>query len=1008
MPEHTSIDLSRTTEESAGESRYSRRSFLLRAGQVAGALPLLAPHVGRFFRLPSAPSGSSSSAGPVASVETEQDESTTSTLDPQQLAPLYSGLRWRMLGPFRGGRTDAATGVPGRPNEFYFGSVNGGVWKSIDGGRVWRPISDSLPVASIGAIAVAPSAPDVVYVGTGECTLRDSAGYGNGMYRSSDAGATWTHIGLDDTQHIGRIAVDPHDPNTVFVAAIGHLYAPSAERGVFRSKDGGRTWQKVLYRNNDIGAIDVVIDPTNPQVLYAGLWNTRRPPWYTYAPSNGPGGGIFKSVDGGNTWTQLEGGLPNVGLGKTGLAIAASNPRRLYAVVDNLVPQPGLLQPGVARPTAPPQASAPASSAPVSNAPPSPGPQRRQPPAGQGGFFRSDDGGTTWTRMSSDPALWGRGWYFEHVVVDPRDADVVYVSNVVVSRSMDGGKTWVALRGSPGGDDYHQPWVSPDDPNTMIVASDQGAIITRNAKSSDPRDVTWSSWLNQPTAQIYHVSVDYRFPYWVTGAQQDSGAVAVCSRGKFAEISIRDWEPIGAGGESGYTAGDPLHPGIIFGGTGTRYDLALNRPILGTVAPQSTEPARSDWTQPLVLSQADPRALYYASQFLFKSTDAARSWTQVSGDLTRPTPGVPSTLDPASAADTDRNGNRGVIYTIAPSPLLVPMVWVGTDDGWIHVTTNDGKTWKNVTPAALTPWSRVTMMEASHFDFNVAYASVDRHQLQDFEPYIYRTRDMGRTWQRITRGLPPGVYVHTVKEDPVRQGLLFAGTERAVHVSFDDGESWQPLQLDLPVTSMRDLQIYGNDLIVATHGRGFWVIDDMTPLRQLDETVAKADAYLFKPADAVNVVQGGENGTPLQKDEPQAENPPTGAVIYYYLRSDANGPVTLEILDASGTSVHTFSSAAGAEPAVGGGRGVRPGGIPNTSPLWRRAPEPFSAIAGLHRVVWDPVAIPPGTSARFDEDGRRVRGTPLTGTFTAKLTANGKTYTQTFTVKPDPRAVSGS
>ncbi|MGH7592764.1 MAG: WD40/YVTN/BNR-like repeat-containing protein, partial [Gemmatimonadales bacterium] len=436
----------------------------------------------------------------------------------------------------------------------------------------------------------------------------------------------------------------------------------------------------------------------------------------------------------------------------------------------------------------------------------------------QGGFFRSDDAGATWKRMSADPALSGRGWYFEHIAVDPRNADLVYVPNVAVSRTMDGGSTWVALRGSPGGDDYHQAWVSPDDPNTVIVASDQGAIITRNAQADDPRAVTWSSWLNQPTAQIYHLSVDYRFPYWVTGAQQDSGSVAVCSRGKFAEISMRDWEPIGAGGESGMTAGDPLHPGIIYGGRGERFDLELNTGAPGTPAPAG----RSDWTQPLVVSRADPHAVYYAGESLFKSNDTAASWTRISPDLTRTDPGIPGTLDAAAAGDTDRNGKRGVIYTIAPSPINASMIWVGTDDGYIQVTSDDGRTWQNVTPAAIGAWSRVTMMQASHFDANAAYASVDRHQLQDFEPYIFRTRDRGRSWQNITAGLPVGVYVHAVKEDPMRRGLLFAGTERGAFLSLDDGDSWHSLQANLPVTSVRDFEVYQNDLIVATHGRGFW------------------------------------------------------------------------------------------------------------------------------------------------------------------------------------------
>ncbi|MDQ2889024.1 MAG: hypothetical protein M3R65_00540 [Gemmatimonadota bacterium] len=961
--EQVIVDLNESGD-STDQGVLSRRGFFVRATQVGAALSVASPGIGRFLQTASA-----------------QDLATRSAFGegapaPQNYSELYSGLRWRMLGPFRGGRVDAVSGVPGRPNEFYFGSVNGGVWKSVDAGRVWEPVFDSQPVASIGAIAVAPSAPDVVYVGTGECTLRDSVGYGNGVYKSTDAGKTWTHIGLENTQHIGKIAVHPQNPDIVFVAAIGHFYAGNPDRGIFRSTNGGRSWEKVLYKNDNVGGIEVVIDPSNPQVVYAGLWNTRRPPWFVYAPSNGPGGGMFKSTDGGNTWKQLTNGLPNDGMGKTGIAVSAANPQRVYAVVDNLNPDP---------------------SAPKPTGPPNPA----VPPAGLGGFFRSDDGGESWTRLSSDQALWGRGWYFEHVTVDPKNADIVYVSNVSVSRSMDGGRTWVALRGSPGGDDYHQPWVSPDDSNTVIVASDQGTIITRNAKTTDPRDVTWSSWLNQPTAQIYHVSVDYRFPYWVTGAQQDSGSVAVRSRGKFAEISTRDWEPIGAGGESGYTAGDALHPGIIFGGTGERFNLEQNRAVSGTTAPKPPNKARTDWTQPLVFSRADPRALYYANQFLFKTTDGAQTWTQISPDLTRTDPGVPRSLDPASATDAG-NDRRGVIYTIAPSPLLVPMVWVGTDDGQIHLTMNDGRTWSNVTPPALTAWSCVTMIEGSHFDLNVAYASVDRHQLQDFEPYIYRTRDTGKTWQKITTGLPADGYVHSVKEDPMRQGLLFAGTERGVHISFDDGASWQPFQLNLPVTSMRDFEIYNNDLIVATHGRGFWVIDDISSLRQMNDTVRNSDAYLFKPGDTVSYIEGGDEGTPLQKDEPQTENPPSGAAIDYYLKSAASGPVTIEILDSSGAVLHTFTDApSGAAPATG--RRGATGGIPNTSALWRPAPERFDVGAGMHRVVWNPTRPEPA-AAGGGGGGFRRRATPISGTFTAKLTVNGKSYTQTFVVKPDPRS----
>ena len=933
----------------------TRRDFLVSVAQAGAALSVL--------QLPEHPAPFASRAQAPGS----------------RLLDVPIGLDWRMLGPFRGGRVDAVCGVPGRPDEFYFGHVNGGVWKTIDAGRTWSPIFDDQPVASIGALAVAPSAPDVIYVGSGESTLRDSTGFGNGVYKSTDAGRTWTHLGLSDTQHIGKIAVDPKNPDVVFVAAIGHLYAANAERGVFRSRDGGRTWQKVLYKDENVGAVEVVIDPTDSRVVYAGLWNTRRPPWFVYATTNGPGGGIHKSTDGGSTWHQLTVGLPAAGIGRTGIAVAPSNPQRVYAVVDCLVRDPA------APPPPPPEPGRPA-----------------QPPPGQGGVFRSDDAGATWRRVGADQALWGRGWYFEKIAVDPKDPDIVYVPNVAVNRSRDGGATWDVIRGSPGGDDYHQVWIAPDNPDLLIVASDQGTIITRNARTADPRAMTWSSWLNQPTAQIYHASVDYRFPYWVVGAQQDSGAVAVRSRGKFAQISQRDWEPIGAAGESGYAMGDPLHPGIIYGGEGSRWDLENNLSVPNTAAPKGTETDRADWTQPLVLSPADPHALYYASQFLFKTTDGARTWTQISKDLTRPDPGIPPNLDATAAAATDRTGKRGVIYAVALSPLRAPMIWIGTDDGLIQLTTDDGTTWRDVTPSAMTAWSRVTGIEASHFDADTAYASVDRHQLQDFVPYIYRTRDRGRTWQLITAGLPDGVYVHVVKEDLVRRGLLFAGTERGAFVSFDDGDHWQPLQRNLPVTSVRDFVVYGNDLIVATHGRGFWVMDDISALRQVTAEVLQADAWLFRPADAINVVPGDDDGTPLQRDEPQAQNPPDGVVLDLYLKAAAPGAVTLEILDATGKVLRKWPGDAAEGPR--GGRGTN--GLPRVSPLWQPVPEVLSTVVGMHRVVWRPVAPaePAGPGGGGGGGPRRGGGARLTGTFTARLTVNGRANTQTFTVRPDPRS----
>ena len=958
--------MSNDPEMSDLQELVSRRDFMVRAGKYGAAVSLMPWQLAQLLERERMVDGVGAGLC-----------SVTAPVSPD----LFSGLRWRMIGPFRGGRVAAATGVPGRANEFYFGAVNGGVWKTIDGGRVWLPVFDHQSTASIGAIAVAPSSPDTVYVGSGESTLRDSVGYGNGVYKSTDAGKTWTHLGLDETHHIGKIAVDPRNPNNVFVAAIGKLYAANPERGVFRSRDGGRSWQKVLGDDN-VGAVEVVIDPSNSQVIYAGLWNTRRPPWFTYAPTNGPGGGIFKSTDGGSNWARLTNGLPKEGIGRTGIAVAATNPNRIYAIVDCLVPE------------APPQTEPPLGT-PVLTPSPA-GARPSSPPPGQGGFFRSDDAGTTWTRLSSDPALWGRGWYFEKITVDPNDADTVYVPNVAVNRTMDGGKTWAVMRGSPGGDDYHQPWVSPNDPNTMIVASDQGAIITRNARSRDARDVTWTSWLNQPTAQIYHLSVDYRFPYWVTGAQQDSGAIAVRSRGKFAQISMHDWEPISPGGESGYTAGDALNPGVVYGGDGQRWNLDTNVPDESTTRPNAPEPARSDWTQPLVFSKANNRDLYYANQFVFKTSDGAKTWSQISPDLARPEIVVPPTLDQTAANATDRNGKRGVVYTIAPSPLNAPTIWVGTDDGLIQVTSNGGANWQNVTPSAIAPWSRITMVEASHFDVNTAYASVDRHQLQDFDPYVYRTRDMGRSWQRISRGLPAGIYVHVVKEDPKRRGLLVAGTERGIHVSFDDGDNWQPLQLNIPVTSMRDFEFYGNDLIVATHGRGFWIIDDISSLRQLTDAAIRDDAYLFKPGDAINYVEGTDNGTPLQKDEPQAENPPNGAAIDYYLKRPATTPVTIEVLDDSGKIIRTFSSAP-AQVSPGEQRNT----LPRVSPLWQSQPEPLPTAAGMHRVVWNPLRERPPGAPPADAGGPLDRR--YVGNFTARLTVNGKTYTQPLAVKPDPR-----
>jgi photosystem II stability/assembly factor-like uncharacterized protein len=857
---------------------------------------------------------------------------------------LYSGMRWRLIGPFRGGRALTAVGVPGQPNVFYFGAVGGGIWKSTDAGTVWEPIFDAEPIASIGAIAVAPSNPNIIYAGTGEADMRSDITYGSGVYRSTDAGRTWAFIGLKDTRQIGRILVDPHNPDVAFVAALGHSYGPNAERGVFRSKDGGATWERVLFRDENTGAIDLAFDPQNSQIIYAALWQTRRPPWNVYAPSNGPGSGLYTSTDGGATWQHLTGnGLPSEGLGRIGIAVAPSDPKRVYLIVD----------------------------------------------AKEGGLYRSDDAGHTWKRTDSEQRIWGRGWYFGGIAVDPRNADILYVANTSTYRSTDGGHSFTAIKGAPGGDDYHSVWIAPDDSQRIILSSDQGSIVSLNSGK------TWSSWYNQPTGQFYHVSTDREFPYWVYGAQQDSGAMAVRSRSNSGELTERDWHPIEVGDENGYIAPDPADPNILFGGTVSRYDRATaqNRAIAPTLG--RIGPFRSEWTLPLTFSAANPRQLYFGAQFLFRTENGGESWDAISPDLTREDPGTPGNLDTVTAQEIETNGRRGVIYAIAPSPFEAGLIWIGTDDGYIQLTRDAGKQWENVTPNELTPWSKVGIIEASRFDANTAYAAVDRHRLDDLVAYIYRTHDAGKTWQRVNNGIPEGAFVNVVREDIERKGLLYAGTELGIYVSFNGGDNWQPLQLNLPVASIRDIAVHDDDLVVATHGRAFWILDDLTPLRQLDARVAAADAYLFKPAAAWRVHPHGFQGTPLPPETPKAENPPAGAILDYHLRVAPDGPITLEILDASGNLVHRYSS------------DDKPPKIdPKTVDIpeyWIHPAEPLSAKPGMHRFVWDlGYAAPPqlGPASHFFGAAGAFA---LPGQYTVKLTVAGHAYTQPLVVKMDPR-----
>jgi photosystem II stability/assembly factor-like uncharacterized protein len=855
---------------------------------------------------------------------------------------LFQELRWRLIGPFRGGRTLAVTGVRGKPEIFYFGSVGGGVWKTNDAGRTWKPIFDSQPIGSIGAIAVAPSDSNVIYVGSGEADMRSSISVGNGMYKSLNGGKTWAHIGLSDSRQIGRILVDPSDANKVFVAALGHAYGPNAERGVFRSNDGGKTWQKILFHDENTGAIDLAFEPGNTKAIYAALWQTRRPPWSIYPPSNGPGSGLYRSKDGGDHWEQVTGrGLPAEGLGRIGIAFAPSNPRRIYLIVD----------------------------------------------AKKGGLYRSDDGGQNWLEVSDDKRIWQRGWYFGEVSVDPKDADAVYVPNTAAYKSGDGGKTFTAFRGAPGGDDYHALWIDPDEPQRMAMSSDQGTLVTRNGGE------TWSSWYNQPTAQFYHVITDNRFPYWVYGAQQDSGSAATPSRSNYRSLNFHDWRPMEAGDENGYIAPDPLHPGVAFGGFVARQDFGDEQ--VQQMPPTLSHPGkyRRTWTLPLVFSPIDAHVLYFGSQVLFRTADDGNSWQIISPDLTREDPGVPPNLDAATAADAPKSKRRGVIYTIGPSFVRAGEIWAGTDDGLVQLTQDEGKTWSDVTPPDLTPWSKVTHIEASHTDAGTAYAAVDRHRLEDYRPHLYRTRDFGKTWQSVSNGIPDGSFLNCVREDPIRKGLLYACTEKGVYVSLDDGDNWQALQLNLPVTSVRDLVVHVDDLVIATFGRSFWVLDNVTPLRQMEPQVAAAGAWLFRPGVAYRVRPGGDQGTPVPMDEALAANPQDGAAVDYYLKQKSSGPVQLEILDAEGKLVRRFASN---------------DELRKTDPKdveflmqWVRDQKPLSAEAGMHRFVWD-LRYPQPQSVHTTFWGPAG---PLAapGSYIVRLTANGKSSTQPLTIKIDPR-----
>ena len=840
----------------------------------------------------------------------------------------------------------AVTGAPDDPKRFYFGSVNGGVWRTDDAGRTWNPIFDKVNVGSIGAIAVAPSSPKTIYVGTGEADMRSDIAQGIGMFRSTDGGATWQSLGLSDTQQIAQILVDPRNPNVVLVAALGHPYGPNEERGVFRTTDGGKTWTKTLYKDANTGAIDLTFEPGNPSVVYAALWQTRRPPWNTYPPSNGPGSGLYKSTDGGRTWHQLKDGLPS-SPARIGLATSPAKPHRVYALIDSDVPD-------------------------------------------QGGLYRSENSGATWRKVTGDKRIWNRGWYFGQVAVNPKNADQLWVQDTIVLRSDDGGAHFIPTKGDPTGDDFHTLWIDPKNPDRRILGVDQGTLVTINGGK------TWSSWFNQPTGQFYHVSTDNSFPYRIYGSQQDSGAASVASRSDSPAdgITMGQFHELTPGGESDEIAPDPDNPDIVYGGRVDRLDRKSGQ--VRNIDPTLAFPGeyRGEWTLPLTFGKRD-HALYFGNQRLFRTTNGGQTWTPISPDLTRPDPGVPPTLDPPTVKDTATKGpRRGVIYDIGTSPIRDGLIWVGTDDGYIWRTDDNGGHWANVTPPSLQPWSKVGIVEPSHFDANVAYAAIDRHRVDDQRPYILRTRDGGRSWTEIINGMPheggPNS-VNVVREDPVRPGLLFAGTERGLFVSFDGGDNWQPLQRGLPTTSVRDITIHGNDVVIATHGRGFYVLDDIVPLRALAAN-AQPGIHLYPQAAAYRINEPSFTGTPMPKDEPSAPNPPFGAMIDYALPANASGPVQIAIYDQRGALVNRFSSTDPVKP-------LDLSKLP-VAPEWVVAPQPPAATPGHHRFVWDlHYAKPTG----LKEESRLAGVWAPPGLYTIELTAGERVLRQPLTVLADPR-----
>jgi photosystem II stability/assembly factor-like uncharacterized protein len=900
---------------------------------------------------------------PISAQQSAASGSTTPAGD------LLKVLQWRQIGPFRGGRSTAVAGVASQPMVFYFGGTGGGVWKTTDGGINWEPVSDGsvFGTGSVGAIGLSDSDPNTIYVGMGESAIRGNVSHGDGVYKSTDAGKTWKRVGLEDTRQISRIRVHPKNPDIVYVAAQGHVWGPNDQRGVFRSKDGGKTWEKVLYRGDKAGASDLIIDPTNPNNIYAGFWEVYRKPWTM--ESGGAGSGVFKSTDGGDTWTEItrNQGLPKGTIGIVGITVSPANPDRLWAIVE----------------------------------------------AEDGGVFRSDNGGKTWTKTNEQRNLRQRAWYYSRIYADPKNADTVYVLNTGFYRSNDGGRTFAGIPVPHG--DNHDLWIAPDDPQRMINSNDGGANVSFNGGKS------WSEQ-DQPTAQFYRVALDNDFPYHIYGAQQDNSTVRIASRTTEGGITAGDWFDVG-GGESGWIAPSPKDSEIVFAGSYdgliTRYDHRTGQ--TRDINPYPNNPMgwgaealkyRFQWNFPIVFSPHDPNTLYAGANVLFKSTNEGQSWEAISPDLTRndkskqAASGGPITKDNTSIEYYD------TIFTVMESPVQAGTIWVGSDDGLVHLTRDGGKNWSDVTPPKnlMPEWIQINSLEASPNDPATAYVAATMYKVDDYQPYLYKTSDYGKSWKKITNGIPSGAFTRVIREDPNKRGLLYTGTETGIYVSFDDGANWQSLQLNLPVVPITDLAIHKREkeLVAATQGRAFWIFDDLPALHQLMDAggfKAVSDTHLFKPKDGYRLPGGG--GGPLPPTATIGRNPANGVVVYYSLKAKPTSDVVLEFADASGKSIRKFTARAPrpqVSPAPGGAQTPPEQSAEETGFFGGGAPPRVTTDVGLNRFVWDlryaeAVRFPGMILWAGETRGPRV----VPGNYQVKLTVDGKTITESFEVKPDPR-----